>query len=89
VRRDGFVYAFRDRETGDVISAYSGESGPALGGAAGGSDEELSRIASSVDAFAALMDATEPAACQLEFETDYGRARVGVRAGEWFEESVD
>lgn len=94
VQRDGFVYAFRDRETGDVISAYSAGSGPALGGVILGEDGlpiagAQQRVAGSVDAFVALVDATVPAPCELELPGDQGDLRVGVRDGEWFEESIE
>jgi len=94
VQSDGFVYAFRDRETGDVISAYSAGSGPAMGGIVIGEDGlpiegAQQRVSASVDAFVALMDATEPGACELELPGDHGAIRVGVRAGEWFEESIE
>jgi hypothetical protein len=94
VQEDGFVYAFRDRETGDVITAYSAGSGPALGGRILDEDGLLmpgaqARVAQSVDAFVSLMDATVPRDCELEIDTPYGRTRIGVRHGEWFEEDLD
>ncbi|MDQ3034283.1 MAG: hypothetical protein M3Y87_17885 [Myxococcota bacterium] len=106
VQRDGFVYAFRDRETGDVITAYSAGSGPAMGALFGEDDlggdgvpsaTAQQRLTGSVDAFVALIDATEPRACELELDGDFGRIRVGVRGGvparedgarEWFEEEI-
>lgn len=94
VQNDGFVYAFRDRETGDVISAYSAGSGPAMGGIVIGEDGlplagAQQRVTASVDAFVALMDATVPAPCELELPGDHGAIRVGVRDGEWFEDSIE
>lgn len=94
IQDDGFVYAFRDRETGDVISAYSAGSGPAMGGIVIGEDGlpvagAQQRVSASVDAFVALMDATVPAPCELELPGDQGAIRVGVRDGEWFEESIE
>jgi hypothetical protein len=94
LQRDGFVYAFRDRENGRVITAYSAGSGPALGGRL--LDDEgrplpdaEEQVAASVEAFVALMDATEPRECELELDTDLGRIRVGVRNGEWFEDELE
>lgn len=94
VQRDGFVYAFRDRESGDVITAYSAGSGPALGGVLLDAERNPlpgaeARVAASVDAFAAMIDATEPRPCELELDTDFGRVRVGVRDGAWFEEELE
>jgi hypothetical protein len=93
VQHEGFVYAFRDRETDDVITAYSSGSGPAMGGRIHGEDGlpmpgAQQRVTASVDAFVAMIDATAPTDCALEIETDYGDTRVGVRGGEWFEESL-
>jgi hypothetical protein len=93
VQEDGFVYAFRDTASGDVITAYSAGSGPALGGRIlDGEGRPIpgaqERVSASVDAFAALIDATVPRDCALEIDTPYGRTRIGVRDGEWFEEDV-
>ncbi|UJR86435.1 hypothetical protein [Sandaracinus amylolyticus] len=95
VQRDGFVYVLRDRDTGHVLSAYSAGSGPAVGaqlideqGAPLASDAQ-ERVAASVNAFVAMIDATEPQPCELELETDLGRIRVGVRDGEWFEDELE
>ncbi len=94
VLRDGFVYAFRDTVTGDIITAYSAGSGPAMGGVV--LDEQglpiegaQARVSGSVNAFIALIDATTPNECELEVATDYGNTRIGVRDGEWFEDSLE
>lgn len=94
VQPDGFVYAFRDRESGEVITAYSAGSGPAMGGVIVGADRlpiagAQQRVAASVDAFVALIDATTPVDCELALSTDYGPIRVGVRGGEWYEDNAD
>lgn len=94
VQRDGFVYVLRDRETDGIITAYSAGSGPAMGGRLlddqGAPIEGAeARVAASVNAFAAMIDATEPRECELELDTDLGRIRVGVRNGEWFEDELE
>lgn len=93
VQRDGFVYAFRDTETDEIITAYSAGSGPAMGGVILGADGfpvegAQQRVAGSVNAFVTMIDATAPSDCELDVETDWGDTRIGVRGGEWFEESL-
>lgn len=90
----GFFYAFRDTETRDIISAYSDETGPALGGVIHGDDGlpmfgAQARVTTSIEAFVRLMEATEPRDCDLTLETQLGRIRVGVQSGEWFEEELE
>jgi hypothetical protein len=80
---DGFSYGVQDRETGIAFVVYSGTSGPAYG--AGADDQGL---ASVMDAFDVLLDATRPADCQLELATEFGRVVIGVARGTPFEETV-
>lgn len=90
----GFLYAFRDGETRDIITAYADETGPALGGVIHGEDGlpmfgAQARVTTSIEAFVRLMEATEPRDCDLTLETQLGRIRVGVQSGEWFEEELE
>lgn len=94
VQDGGFAYAFRDRETGEVITAYSASSGPAMGGMLLGQngvpvEDAQQRITASVNAFVSLIDSTAPPDCELELQSDYGPIRVGVRDGEWFEHDLE
>jgi|GEM_PF-2809857 len=94
---EGFSYCFRDTETGLYLSVYSLSSGPAFGG-----EDKLwidgnfrlspdleARFNAVIDAFERLMANSSLADCEIEFNTDFGLYRVGVRNGIPFEEKVD
>jgi hypothetical protein len=81
----GFSYAIRDRETGLEFEAYSGASGPSYGA------DHRPAYGPVLDAFDALLDATEPAECELRVgvEAEYGGgfARLGCKNGKLFDRS--
>jgi hypothetical protein len=85
VEFEGFFYAFRDTETGISFSAYSAGSGPAFGGF----PVDRGRLVSVLDEFEAMLDKTNPADCQIEYETDFGLYRSGSRNGRPFDEEIE
>ena len=82
---EGFHYAFRDRETGTVFTAYAAGSGTAYGACF---EEGLdhAQTESAIKAFDALLESAEPQDCEIEYETDFGVVRSGVRDGQPYDE---
>ena len=85
VTSEGFEYHIRDRETGLVFDAYSGASGPAYAGL----PEQAGSLAPVLEVFDAILDATWPADCAIEYQTDSGRYLIGARGGQPFETPVE
>lgn len=81
---EGFTYVIQDTDSGLVFTAYSGASGPAYGGL----PRDREALAPVLDAFDALIDATNPVDCRLEVENEFGRYVLGVVNGQPFERPV-
>jgi hypothetical protein len=81
---DGYSYELVDSVTGLCFSAYSGASGPAYGA----KPAEAAALAPVLDAFDALLDATELADCAIEYDSEHGRRRCGATGGIPFDKSV-
>ena len=71
----GFEYDIHDTVTGEVLSAYSGASGPSFGTVRG-------VRSASVDALEALINATTPVDCKAT--VDYGATEIGIANGKHF-----
>ena len=82
---EGFSYAFQDTETGLFFSAYSAGSGPAYGGFREREDELLAVL----DVFDQLLEASTPADCDIEYETDFGLYHSGAKDGEPYDEMIE
>jgi hypothetical protein len=81
IEHDGFAYRMRDRQSGLSFSAYSGASGPAYAGAR----RDAAALASVLDDFDLLLDATPLADCLIEYGSGIGRVQVGASHGRPFE----
>jgi hypothetical protein len=78
---EGFAYHLRDRLSGLSFTAYSGPSGPAYAGAR----RDAPILASVLDDFDRLLDATPLADCSIEYGSELGAVRVGASGGRAFE----
>jgi hypothetical protein len=79
---EGFHYHLFDRETSLVFSAYGAGSGPAYGA------RRTPGVRAVLETFERWIDATPPADCSIEYDTDFGRMRSGARGGEPFDEEA-
>ena len=77
-------YAIHDADTGCAFTAYSGASGPAYRAP----DPHAPGLIASLVAFERILSEAPPADCALEFDSDFGRVRIGVSDGKAFEETV-
>ena len=77
-------YAIRDAETGCQFTAYSGASGPAYRAP----ERYGAALISSLLAFERVLADAPLADCAIEFDSDFGRIRIGVANGEPFEETL-
>jgi hypothetical protein len=84
VNYEGFSYWFRDKETELAFHAFSAGYGPSYGAYC----QDAAVFDSVVDMFDALLEATIPADCEIEYETDFGLYRSGARNGIPFDEKV-
>ena len=84
VGNEGFQYNLLDTKTGLIFSAYSGASGPAYGGA----PKDKEALIDVLDDFDELLDAVLPVDCSIEYETGFGRYRLGSVGGEPFEFAI-
>ena len=73
----GYEYDLLDTTTGQIVTAYSGASGPSFGNDAGQRTE-------AIDALCALIDHTDPVDC--ETTVDYGASQIGIAKGQHFYE---
>ena len=74
---EGFSYTFKEETTGLIFTAYAAGSGPAFGGHYANRDQLLPII----QAFEQMLDQTEPADCEIEFNTDFGKMKSGAKDG--------
>jgi hypothetical protein len=82
---EGFEgYDILDSQTGRKFRAYSGASGPAYR-ALEPYDGELR---ASLADFERVLSAAPLADCALEYDTDFGRTRIGVSGGKPFEQKM-
>lgn len=82
---EGFSYHLVDRQTGLMLEAYSGASGPAYAGR----PEDAERLLPVLDELDRLLDGTSLSDCVVEYETERGWYRVGAANGRAFEEPVE
>lgn len=82
---EGFSYHLVDRQTGLMLEAYSGASGPAYAGR----PEDAERLLPVLDELDLLLDGTSLSDCVVEYETERGWYRVGAANCRAFEEPVE
>jgi hypothetical protein len=83
---EGYTYLIQDTQTGVLIEAYQGASGLAFHA----SPHEPEAIThEALAAFEDYLESAPPADCEVEFETDFGWLRIGIRNGLPFEESEE
>jgi len=82
---EGFEgYVIHDADSGCAFTAYSGASGPAYRAP----DPHAAGLIGSLVAFERLLAEAPAADCAIEFDSDFGRVRIGVSGGKAFEETV-
>jgi hypothetical protein len=95
IKYEGFSYCFHDTELDVLIDVYCGASGPAFGGIITElgehnlpviSEEKKRKLNQSLDDFEVLLANTDLVDCEVEFDTDFGRYKVGVKNGIPFED---
>lgn len=84
-RPDGFSYVFRDRDTGQVVTAFSSAAGPAFG--APGAD--AARSLPSILALDAVIEHARPIDCHIDYQSEDGAVHSGVRGGVAFDDAPD
>ena len=74
---EGFAYLVKDTQSKITFEVYFGASGAAYG-----CDPKISpALIPVLEAFDALLESTKPADCELEFENDFGKCKIGVKHG--------
>jgi hypothetical protein len=84
VEYEGLSYRFRDKENELAFHAFSAGYGPSYGAHC----QDAVIFESVIDVFDALLQATMPADCEIEYETDFGLYHSGARDGIPFDEKV-
>ena len=78
---EGFIYAFKDKKSGLIFTAYSAGSGPAYGGFR----EDKDKLKPLLEKFEKLLQGTKPVDCEITYQTDYGWMRCGAKGGKPFQ----
>ncbi|SFT69010.1 hypothetical protein SAMN05216474_1831 [Lishizhenia tianjinensis] len=77
VRFEGFDYTLIDTETGLIFTAYCAGSGPAYGGF----KKDREALLPVLGTLEAILLKTQPADCQISFDTDFGILKSGAKDG--------
>ena len=78
---DGYSYVIQHIPTGIVFRAYNGMVGPSFGGF----DKDKNKIDEILIKFESLLNESNYADCELIFNTDYGKMKVGAKKGKPFD----
>lgn len=82
---DGYRYAFRHKPSGVVFSAYTGMGGPSFGGF----PKDADQLKLILPEFEKLLRTAKYANCELTFDTDDGKMKVGAKNGKPYDKNVD
>ncbi|HPH67385.1 MAG TPA: hypothetical protein PLF40_16630 [Kofleriaceae bacterium] len=76
---EGFGYTLVDATSKQIVTAYSGSSGPSFGGF----DNKETRVA--ISALQRQLNLTKPTDCKLDYDEPEGaRVAIGIRKGRPF-----
>ena len=74
---DGYTYVIEHVPTGIIFSAYTGMGGPSFGGF----EKDKDQLNTIYDKFQQLLKESTYVDCELIFNTDYGKMKVGCKDG--------
>ena len=81
----GFSYTLKHIPSGLIIDVYSGSTGPAYGG----KNEDIELLTPLIKQFEQLLMSTTPVECEVEYDSDSGKTKIGFKDGQIFETTIE